>query len=213
MKNISDQKGFTPHITNRFGIKPRSGHGSLCAGFTIVEVLISSFVFSIIALVVSGLFIQVLAMERRIFASQKIQENGTFIMELMSREIRISQIVDTDQNPAGDSPNCSLTELTIRRPVGNIENYVTIKYSLANGILQRTAPENLEDPNSPNITTDLSSSDVAFSRLNFCLRGSATNTEQARVAILAAIQNKTGREILTANIETTVTSRDVRLKF
>ena len=163
-------------------------------GFTIVEVLVSAFVFSIIAITVSGLFVQVLALERRAFASQKIQENGLFIMEFMSREIRVSQI----QNQ--DSPNCTATSLTIIHPVNG-----TVTYLLNNNILQRIAG---------GFTTELSSSAVAFSRLNFCIMGSGpTDQQQARVAILTSIQNKTGREILTANLETTVTSRDVQTEF
>ncbi len=164
-------------------------------GFTIVEVLISAFVFSIIAVTVSGLFIQVLVLERRAFASQKIQENGLFIMELMSREIRVSQIQNNQ-----DSLNCAATSLTIVHPVNGL-----VTYSLNNGVLQRIAE---------GVTTDLSSSAVAFSRLNFCIMGSGpTDDQQARVAILASIQNKTGREILTTSFETTVSSRDVQTEF
>ncbi len=164
------------------------------SGFTLVEVLISAFIFSIIAITVSGLFIQVLAIERRAFSAQKIQENGLFIMELMAREIRVSQI----QNQ--ESPNCTATSLTIIHPVNG-----TVTYTLTTGILQRIAD---------GVTTDLSSSTVAFSRLNFCVIGSGpTDKQQTRVTLLASIQNKTGREILTFNLETTVSSRDVQTEF
>lgn len=170
------------------------------SGFTLIEMLVASFVFSIVALTISGLFVQVLSHERRAFVAQKIQENGLFILELMAREIRVSQIINTDQNPTGDSPNCTLTSLTIRHPVNG-----TVTYALSNGVLQRTAG---------GITTDLSTTDIAFSRLNFCLMGSGPiDKQQARVAILAAIQNKTGKQILTFNLETTVSSRDVLLEF
>lgn len=163
-------------------------------GFTLVEVLVTSFIFSIIALTVSGLFIQTLAVERRTFASQKIQENGLYIMELMSREIRVSKVQDQD------SLNCTATSLTIIHPVNG-----TVVYSLLNGVLQRTAD---------GVTTDLSSSAVTFSRLNFCIAGSGqTDGQQARVTILASIQNKTGREILTTVLQTTVSSRNVETEF
>lgn len=162
-------------------------------GFTIVEVLVSAFVFSIIAVVVSGLFVQILATQRRAFASQKIQENGLFIMELMSREIRVSQIQSSDSD-------CNATALTIIHPVNG-----TVTYSLSSGILQRIAG---------GVTTDLSSSTVAFSRLNFCIMGAnPSDAQQARVAIIASIQNKTGKEILTTNLETMVSSRDVQTEF
>ena len=143
---------------------------------------------------VGGLFVQILAGERRAFASQKIQENGLFIMELMSREIRVSQI----ENQNSD---CTAQTLTIIHPVNG-----TVIYSLSlDGILKRTAD---------GVTTDLSSAAVAFSRLNFCIMGSGpTDGQQARVAILASIQNKTGKEIVTANLETAVSSRDVQTEF
>lgn len=47
MKHINLQSGFTPHITNRFETKPRSGYGSLCAGFTLVETLVSLVILSV----------------------------------------------------------------------------------------------------------------------------------------------------------------------
>jgi|SRR3989344_787261 len=172
-------------------------------GFTIIEVLVSAFVFSIIALAVSGLFVQVLALERRVFTFQKIQENGLFIMELMSREIRVSQI-PLFNGANQDSLDCTAVLLMIDHPVNG-----RIIYTLNNNVLQRISIEN-----DTTITTDLSSSVVAFSRLNFCIMGSnPTDGQQARVTILASIQNKTGQEILTTSLETTVSSRDVQTEF
>ncbi|MBP9822188.1 MAG: prepilin-type N-terminal cleavage/methylation domain-containing protein [Candidatus Pacebacteria bacterium] len=169
-------------------------------GFTLIELVVSAFVFSIIVAVVSGLFVQILKAERRAFAAQKIQENGLFIVELMSREIRVSQIVANDQSPAGNSPSCTLQALTIRHPVNG-----TVTYALVGDILQRTADGSV---------TDLSSSAVSFSRLNFCLTGGApTDAQQARVGIIASIQNKTGKEIVKVNLETSVSSRDVQTEF
>ena len=163
-------------------------------GFTLIEVLITSFVFSIIILAVGGLFVQVIGNERRAFAAQKIQDNGLYIMELLAREIRVSQITDQD------STNCSRTTLSVVHPVNG-----TVTYSANNGGLQRTANGTV---------TDLSTSDINFSRLNFCVMGSSpTDNEQVRVAILASIQNRIGKEILTFNLETTVSSRDVELEL
>ncbi len=163
-------------------------------GFTIIEVLISAFVFSIIAIVVTGLFIQILKLQRRSFASQKVQENGLFVMELMSREIRVSQIANQE------SEDCTATSLTIEHPVNG-----TVTYSLSGDVLKRT---------SGGIVTDLSSTDVSFQRLNFCVMGSGTSDdEQARVAIIASIKNKTGKEIINTNLETAVSSRDVQTEF
>ena len=143
----------------------------------------------------ASIFIQIINDERRVLAAQAIQENGQFIMELMSREIRVSQI------DGPDSSNCSRTTLTITHPVNG-----EVVYSLtAGGVLQRTAG---------GVVTDLSASDITFSRLNFCVLGSgATDQQQSRIGILASIQNKAGREIITFNLETTVSSRNVKTEF
>src|SRR5438105_4644914 len=89
-------------------------------GFTLIEVMISSLVFSIIMITVSSLFIQILNNQRRAFAMQKIQENSLFIMELMAREIRVSKI--ENQN----SPDCTLTSLSITHPVNGPVTYSLI---------------------------------------------------------------------------------------
>lgn len=171
-------------------------------GFTLIELMISIFVFSIIALVVGGLFVQILGLERRSFAAQNIQENGLYAMELMSREIRVSQVQSFDQTPAGDSTDCSLTSLTIRHPVNGI---VTYKLDALRGVLTRTTSEG---------TADLTSTDVTFSRLNFCLLGSSPNDQkQVRVGIIMSLQSGAGNNLQTANLETTVSSRDVQTEF
>ncbi len=161
-------------------------------GFTIVEILVTALVFSIMMIAVSSIFIQVINDERRALAAQAIQENGQFVLELMSREIRVSKIENQE------SSNCSATSLTIVHPVNG-----TVTYSLtAGGVLQRSAG---------GVLTDISSSAVTFSRLNFCIAGSGpADDQQARVAILASMQNRSGKDILTFNLETMVTSRDLQ---
>ncbi len=163
-------------------------------GFTIIEVIVSSFVFSIMAIAVVAVFFGVINLERRSFAAQKIQENGQFILELMAREIRVSRIQNQDSN-------CTLTALTITHPINGV-----VTYSLENGILYRTA----NDPvTGANVKTELSSTEISFPRLNFCVNGSnPTDQQQTRVAILSAIENTKGREKFIFNIQTTITTRD-----
>ncbi|HVZ11085.1 MAG TPA: prepilin-type N-terminal cleavage/methylation domain-containing protein [Candidatus Paceibacterota bacterium] len=160
------------------------------SGFTLVEVMVATFVFSIIVLATSGLFTQILNNERRAFAAQKIQENGLYVLELLTREIRVSSIVNQD------STDCSATSLTISHPLNG-----TVTYSLSNGVLRRTAD---------GVATDLTSSDVQLSRLNFCVLGSgASDNATPRVTIIGTMQNRTGKDIVTFNLETTVSSRDI----
>ena len=164
-------------------------------GFTIVEVLVSSLIFSIIAISVSGIFVQVIGLERRGFAAQKIQDNSLFVLEMMARDIRVSRIANQE------SPGCSLAVLTMTHPSKGI-----VIYRVNGGIIEKT------EGGGP--WAALSTSDVNFTRMNFCVVGSGTNDNQTpRVAILTSVQNRTGKEILQINLQTTVSSRDVSDEF
>lgn len=175
-------------LTQHHFLSTKSG-----AGFTIIEVLVATFLFSIITIEVSAIFVQVVNLERRGFAIQKIQENALFALELMAREIRVSQITTVDNN-------CTASSLDIVHPVNG-----NVSYVLNNGVIQRIAD---------GVTTNLTSSDVVFVRLNFCVKGAPSNDNQTpRVAILTSIQNKTGKEIFQFDLQTTVSSRDVRSEF
>lgn len=163
-------------------------------GFTIVEVLIASFVFSIIAIGIGSIFIGILTNERRAFAAQKIEENEMFVLEMMARDIRVSKIEDQE------NPNCGLATLTITHPVKGL-----IIYSRDAGIIKKT------EGGTP---VDISSSDVNFTRMKFCVRGSdTTDRKQTAVTIILSAQNRIGKEKLTFDVQTTVSSRSVETEF
>jgi len=165
------------------------------AGFTIVEVLVTSLIFSIIAMTISAIFIQIINLERRAFAVQKIQDNALLVLEEMSRDIRVSRITDQE------SLNCTATAITLTHPIKG-----TVVYQVSSGVVQR------------NIASggfiDISNSDVNFIRMNFCISGSLTNDNKSpRVSIITSIQNRTGKEIMRINLQTTTTSRNVLDEF
>lgn len=163
-------------------------------GFSIVEVVTSIFVFSVVALIVGGLLVQAMNVKRRAFSAQAIQENVLAVLELMAKEIRVSIISDQNNNCTTDPP---LSTLNMIHP---IEGAIT--YQLNGGVVERVTG---------GITHTLSSDDVIFNSLRFCISGSTTpaDDKSARVTVLLSVSNKKGREILTTNIHTTVTSRDI----
>src|SRR3989344_1300053 len=163
------------------------------SGFGIVEVIVSTLVFSIILTIVATNFVDILGLQRRGFAAQIIQEEELFALESMTREIRVSQI----QSP--DDLNCTLTSLTIDHPI----NGLTV-YSTSNGVINKTVGGN---------TFPITSSKISFSRLNFCVRGAGVDDEQPRITIVASIQTAGGQDGLKFDIQTTVSSRDLREEF
>ena len=164
------------------------------SGFTIVEVLVTSFIFSIIAMSVSAVFVQALALQRRASASQKIQDNAVFVLENMSREIRVSVITDQE------SPACALSTLSVVHP-----DKGTIVYRMTGGAIEKS------QGGGPFVA--LSGSDVRFTRFNFCVTGSLAGDDKTpKVSILTTIENVSG-QVLEVNMQTTVSSRDAVFEF
>jgi prepilin-type N-terminal cleavage/methylation domain-containing protein len=160
------------------------------SGFTIVEVLVTSLIFSVIAMAVSGVFVQTLALQRRASAAQTIQDNALFVLESMSREIRVSVVTNQE------SPDCSAATLTITHPTKG-----DIIFRMNNGAIEKS------QAGGPYIA--ISGSDVRFARFNFCITGSLLNdNETPRVAVLTTVENAVGKETLEVNLQTTVSSRD-----
>ena len=165
------------------------------AGFTVVEVLVTSLIFSIMAMAVSAIFIQIVSLERRGFAVQKIQDNALLVLEEMSRDMRVSRISNQE------SSNCTATTITLIHPLKG-----TVVYQVSAGTVQRSV-------NGGNLI-DVSGSDVNFTRMNFCILGSLVNDNQSpRVSIVTSVQNRTGKEIMQIDLQTTTTSRDLIDEF
>ena len=164
-------------------------------GFTVVEVLVTSLIFSIMAIAVSAIFIQIISIERRGFAAQKIQDNALLVLEEMSRDLRVSKISNQE------SADCTATTLTMTHPLKG-----SLVYRVSGGIVQRNT--------NGGGYIDISGSDVNFTRMNFCILGSLSNDNKSpKVTIVTSIQNRTGKEILQMNLQTSVSSRDVFDEF
>jgi len=159
------------------------------AGFGIVEVITATFVFSIISIIVATNFVNILDLQRRGFAAQVIQEEVLFATEMMTREIRVSQI----QGP--DNPGCTATSISINHPI----NGLTV-YSVSNGVISKTVGGN---------TFPITSSKVNFSRFNFCVIGSGVDDRQPRITIIASVRPTNGED-LQFDMQTSVSSRDMR---
>jgi len=164
-------------------------------GFSLIELMTTIMIFSVIMVSVGNIFAQVMKTQRRGFTGQLVQENVTFVLESMAREIRVSTI---QGSPVGDCVSSFANTLTISHPVNG-----TVTYAVSGNRIQRTQG---------GITAFLSSADVAFTRFNFCFLGSGpTDDKQVRVAILAHVESMpvAAANKFTVDVQTTVTSRDV----
>lgn len=185
--------GFTP-TPEREPLKPSattSGSSRLVWGFTLVELLVSLVIFSLIVIIVSTIYMSAVYWERRVVATEKIEENAVLIIETMGREIRVSSI------SGPDTSECTATTLTITHPIYGI---VTYSLNSEGNILRQTSS-----------TVNVSSSNVKFTRMRFCIIGSGSNDDLPfKVTILLSLENKVGAQVGPVDIQTTVTSRDIR---
>ena len=193
--NNSNQGGFTQplkRVVINYRAPSCSIKSSSRAGFTIIETLMTLLIFTTILVSITGIFMQVLKIEKTVFAVQSIQENALFILEMMAREIRVSQLC-----PATITTPCNPNTLTMINPANE-----DIIYSSSNGAVTRTVG---------GVTADISSSDVIFNKLNFLTRSLGADCQQSRVTIVAEIKNTIGIPVV-VNLQTSVTSRDISIE-
>lgn len=159
------------------------------SGFTLIEMLVTVFVFSILMTIAGSIFVQSLDVQRRAFAIQALEENGRFSLELMAREIRFSEVKTTDTNcPANPS-----TTLSLVHPVNG-----DIQYSLRGTIISRTVD---------GVDQVLTSNEVEVTNLNFCVFGQTEgDSVQPRVTISMSLMAG-DREPQVIDLQTTITSR------
>jgi len=62
------------------------------SGFTLIELLVAMAIFSIVIVSIVGIFTAGINGAQRVFDRQGIQESGRFILESISKEIRMSEI-------------------------------------------------------------------------------------------------------------------------
>lgn len=160
------------------------------AGFTLTEMIVTVFVFSLLMIIVGSVFVSSLNTQRRAFNIQQAEENANFILESMAKEIRVGQITSPDTS----CPASPAATLSLIHPVNG-----NISYSLSGNAVHRSV--NGQD-------TTISSNTVQFTRLQFCVSGSAVgDNKQPRVTILASVKSTNTQQQAAIDIQTTLSQR------
>jgi prepilin-type N-terminal cleavage/methylation domain-containing protein len=162
----------------------------LNAGFTLTEILVVALIFSLVVIIFSSAFINSSGLQKKAFNIQQVVENASYVLESMAKEIRVSKVPPQDNN----CPSSPASSLVIDHPVNG-----RITYSLSGGAVHRNV--NGQD-------SIVSSDNVEFTRLQFCILGTAIGDgKQPRVIIQASIRSKSALQPSRIDIQTAVSQR------
>lgn len=158
-------------------------------GFTLIELIVAVFVFSILVFMAGGTFVGALAVQKRALNIKKAEENAKFILELMAREIRVANPITT-----ADTGCPGVSSFSFRHPVNG-----TIEYFLSGSQVHRRVN---------GIDTVISSPDADVSRLSFCVSGNGSNDDrQPRVTVILGLKAVNAAEADAFDLQTTVSQR------
>ena len=183
-------------------------------GFTLVEILVAISVFIIVTMIVSAVFVNTSNLQRHLSSIQRLQNEGRFILEKISKEARVREL-DYQQltvlNP--NNPQAITDSLVFKRDENDA--ILKIKKSGDNLIFF------IEDPQGAVTAGVINASDVTIEDVKFFVSpstdpftlGSAAN-EQPRVTILLKIKNRNVAEryLKHLTIETTISSKVYKQK-
>lgn len=161
-------------------------------GFTLIEMLVAMTVFSILVILVGTVFVHMLNLQRKAVNIQQTEENATFVLESMIKELRVSVIAPevTDSN----CPTSIDTTLSITNQDGD-----AVRYYLEDGYVVRELN---------GIKYTISSNVVTFQYLGFCISGALTGDgKQSRITLLAKVKNTSSDQQSAFDIQVSISPR------
>ncbi len=163
-------------------------------GFTLIEIIVSLAIFSVLVMIVGGVSVASLNLERKALNLKKVEENSRFVLELMSRELRVADPINTPDNVC---PGSGGSFISFTHPVnGNIE------YDLVNSQIVRRVN---------GVESAISNPDVEIASLLFCISGNlAGDRNQPKVSIVLRVRaGGLAGQATTFDLQTTVSERRV----
>lgn len=159
-------------------------------GFTLIELIVALATFLILIAIVSSSAIWIIQTQRKSFAMQNVGEEISYVLELMSKEIRMSEIVsDSDFSPT----------LTIINSDGD-----TVEYEFTGADYIRRRVNGVQWQN-------LNSSNINFNGVFYIEKFSGSPGNRAKVTIVINATYDQGENIpgdeTEINLQSTISSR------
>lgn len=176
-------------------------------GFTIVEMLVAAFIFSIIMVGAVGSTLSIVKANQQAEAVKSVVSNFSFALESMVRNIRIGS--NYDCGAVGAPLNC--TVWTGGAPAGSTSMTFTDHNGILSGYrLNGTVIQKMVDPTAtPPAYIDITSADAVVDRLTFYVDGRGLDDKQPTVVIVVTGHVDFGSNKTSFAIETMATQRKV----
>ncbi|PKM87091.1 hypothetical protein CVU83_03405 [Candidatus Falkowbacteria bacterium HGW-Falkowbacteria-2] len=178
-------------------------------GLSLIEVLISTTLFVIILLALTGIFKMILDSQRQSIATQNVQENVKYFYEVISKEIRMAQ---RSSNACSSIPNTArfATSTNTYGDVLHLKNYhgecVTYSLDEDNGILRFKV---VRESGGNAIGGFLTPAKINIKSLRFYVREPVDEQAYVTINLMAeAIGREASYSEMT--VQTTITSRYYR---
>jgi prepilin-type N-terminal cleavage/methylation domain-containing protein len=144
---------------------------SAARGFTLIEMMVAMGIFIIVSMVSVSIFLTAIQNQRRDFQVQNLQDNARYLIEIMTKEIRMNQLIEEPLN---------IGESTVLR-MKNQDSH-NVRYRFENDSLTRIEKDSggtigVGEPGNP-----LNSSQVNISG-KFYVVNPSVGEEQKRVTI------------------------------
>ena len=110
-------------------------------GFTLIEILVAVGVFGVVAVIISGIFLNINNLQKNTASYQRLQNEGRYIFDKLAREIRSRELIlpeplanplsylDFETNEVGEALTISLVQEARPVPPG-WPNIGSLKYDL-----------------------------------------------------------------------------------
>ena len=173
---------------------------AMAGGFTLVELLVAMACFSVVIMAVVDIFIIGLGGGQRALGFQNVQDSARFMLEVSTKEIRMSEIQEADGTSVASIPS------GFNGPYGSlkIKNYkgVTVIYSF-NGT------QFVRDDDGAGGASLNPNNVLTMGHFYLLKQSAAGGAFPPSVVVLMSVSNVTGKaaQRVQLNLETTVSSR------
>ncbi|MFA7170147.1 MAG: type II secretion system protein [Candidatus Paceibacterota bacterium] len=170
-------------------------------GFTLIEMLVSLGIFAVLLVAVMSAFVSGFAYQKRIVEMQAVQREGSYLMEMLSREIRMATAINATQSGNKDS------SIVFTNHEGNLTEYCQSSQDVAYTKACNNSGEYFAVINRDTAVADIvNSSDIRLTSLKFYTSNQDFSVSQPLITIVMNLQSKKDTSV-TLSLQSTVAMR------